>query len=180
VTVRAAGTSARFDAGTTVAVDDLRPGSSPATAASAPGWPAGAAPERPAAVGLAATAERLRADFDGAVAARDPDAAVVALLELEQAIVDWSADTLQSDEAGRARAELRRMVVRLGELAAVGARDPREVVAPFVGAVLEGRVAAREAKQYDLADRLRDALVAAGVEVRDGPSGTEWLLADGS
>jgi cysteinyl-tRNA synthetase len=70
------------------------------------------------------------------------------------------------------------MIVRLGELAAVGARDPRDVVAPYVEAVLAGRVSAREAEQWSLADRLRDALVDAGVEVRDTPAGTEWLLAD--
>ena len=99
------------------------------------------------------------------------------MLELEQAIVEWAADTLQSDESGHARTALRRMVVRLGELATVGAQDPRAVVAPYVEAVLSARVAAREAKQYDLADGLRDALVDAGVEVRDAPGGTEWVLA---
>jgi len=182
VTVRRDGRSERFDAGATVSLDDLRPGSGRASAPGAApprpeveGGDAGTAPT--GAVGLLADAERLRADFDAAVGRRDPDAAVAAVLDLEQAIVDWSADTLQSDERDRARAELRRMVVRLGEVAAVGARDPRDVVAPYVEAVLAGRVAAREAKQYELADRLRDALVEAGVEVRDAPGGTEWLLA---
>ena len=99
-----------------------------------------------------------------------------AVLELEQAIVDWSADTLQSDETDKARTALRRMVVRLGELAAVGARDPRAVVGPYVEAVLDARIAARKAKQYELADQLRDALLATGLEVRDTPEGTEWVL----
>jgi hypothetical protein len=181
VTVRRDGASSRFEAGAAISLDDLRPGSSLATPITAAPVPAAdASPVPNAGIGLTATAERLRERFDAAVAERDPDAAVGAVLELEQAIVDWSADTLQSDERDRARAVLRRMVVRLGEVAAVGARDPRDVVAPYVEAVLAGRVAAREAKQYDLADHLRDALVAAGVEVRDTAAGTEWLLVDGT
>lgn len=182
VTIRRDGRSTVLPAGTELAVDDLRPGAgststvsgspadAPAVAAVAAGPNAG--------IGLSATAERLTGEFDAALARRDPDAAVAAVLELEQAIVDWSADTLQSDEADRARAALRRMVVRLGEAATVGTRDPRDVAAPFVEAVLAARVAAREACQFELADRLRDGLTDAGVEVRDTPAGTEWLLPD--
>jgi len=176
VTIRRDGGSSRIEAGTTLGLDELRPGAGVAVTP-AP-VPVASEPVVNGGLGLSATADRLRGDFDAAIERRDPDGAVVALLELEQAIVDWAADTLQSDERDRARAELRRMVVRLGELAAVGARDPRSVVAPYVEAVLEGRVAARATKQYELADRLRDALVAAGVEVRDAPSGTDWLLVD--
>ncbi|HEX4901228.1 MAG TPA: hypothetical protein VFV42_00355 [Acidimicrobiales bacterium] len=176
VTIRRDGGSERIEAGATLALDELRPGSSHAVPAPVEPVAADREPALNAGVGLADTAARLREEFDAAIDARDPDRAVSAVLELEQALVDWSADTLQSDERDRARAELRRMVVRLGELAAVGARDPREVVAPFVDAVLAGRVAARELRQYELADRLRDALVDAGVEVRDTPGGTGWLL----
>ncbi len=188
VTVRRDGTSEVFDAGTELRIDDLRPGSGRATAVAPPAGSStaqssAAADDRGAgasgeAVGLAADVARLTETFDTAIAERDPDAAVTAALDLEQTIVDWSADTLQSDETDRARAALRRMIVRLGELAAVGARDPRSVVAPYVEAVLDARVAAREATQYELADRLRDALLATGLEVRDTPDGTEWVLPD--
>jgi len=180
VTVRRDGESSVLTAGTEIGLDELRPGSGAAAPVPAPasGPMVADAPVTNAGIGLAATTDRLTTDFDAALAARDPDGAVAAVLELEQAIVEWSADTLQSDETDHARAALRRMVVRLGELATVGARDPRDVVAPFVEAVLDARVGAREAKQYDLADRLRDALVDAGVEVRDAPGGTEWVLSD--
>lgn len=180
VTVRRDGTSEVFAAGTTVSLDDLRPGSGLASPAPVMADSAALTEARVlnGGVGLSADLDRLTAQFDTAVAERDPDGAVAAILDLEQALVDWAADTLQSRERDSARAALRRMIVRLGEVAAVGARDPRAVVAPYVDAVLAGRVAARTAKQYDLADQLRDALVAAGVEVRDTPAGAEWLLAD--
>jgi cyanophycinase-like exopeptidase len=178
VTIRRDGASSVLPAGTEIGLDELRPGTS--AAAPVPARPEATVTEAPvtnAGIGLAATAERLTAEFDAALAARDPDGAVAAVLELEQAILEWSADTLQSDESDQARTALRRMVVRLGELATMGTRDPRDVVKPYVEAVLDARVGAREAKQYDLADRLRDALVQAGVEVRDTPEGTEWSLA---
>ncbi len=40
------------------------------------------------------------------------------------------------------------------------------------------RAAAREAGNYARADEIRDALVGAGVEVEDTPSGSRWRLAD--
>ena len=177
VTIRRDGSSTVLAAGTEIGLDELRPGTGVAAPTPVRETPAAAAPVANAGIGLAAVTERLTAEFDEALADRNPDRAVAAMLELEQAIVEWAADTLQSDESGHARTALRRMVVRLGELATVGAQDPRAVVAPYVEAVLSARVAAREAKQYDLADGLRDALVDAGVEVRDAPGGTEWVLA---
>jgi cyanophycinase-like exopeptidase len=125
---------------------------------------------------LVADAERFEAAFASALAARDVDGCVAAILDLEQLLVDWAADTNISDESERARAMLRRMVVRLGELAATGARDPRAVLGPFIEALLGERARARAAKDFATSDRVRDQLVAAGVEVRDTPDGAVWDL----
>ncbi|MGH9153025.1 MAG: CysS/YqeB C-terminal domain-containing protein, partial [Acidimicrobiales bacterium] len=114
--------------------------------------------------------------FDAALSAGDVAAAVRAALELEQELTAWSRDTLQSDELDRGRAVLRSMVVRLGEGAEAGGKDPSEVVAPFVEALLGQREAARSVKRWADADAVRDALVALGVEVRDTPDGTTWRL----
>jgi cyanophycinase-like exopeptidase len=119
---------------------------------------------------------RLEKSFSEALAGRDARAAVGSILELDDLLVDWSRDTLQSDELDRGRAALRSMVVRLGEAAEAGVRDPRQVVAPFVDALLEARARARADRRWADADELRDALVAAGVEVRDTPEGTEWQV----
>jgi hypothetical protein len=116
--------------------------------------------------------------FDEALEARDPIAAVRAALELEQAIHEWSADSLQSEDADRARAALRAMISSLGDLAVGGARDPRDVVAPFVEALLSLRATVRAEKRFDLSDTIRDAFSDIGVEVRDTPSGVEWQLRD--
>ena len=66
------------------------------------------------------------APFKAALAARDARAAVAAILDLEAAIAQWSADTTQSDETDRARAALRGLILRLGNATADGLRDPAE------------------------------------------------------
>lgn len=124
----------------------------------------------------AVEAERER--FDTAMKASDVDAAVAATLAAEQALQDWSGDTLQSDDRDHARRVLRAMVVRLGELAVTGAADPREVVGGYVEELLALRAEARAAKDFATSDRVRDALAALGVEVRDAPDGATWVLTE--
>ncbi|MGH4008905.1 MAG: CysS/YqeB C-terminal domain-containing protein [Pseudonocardiaceae bacterium] len=177
LTVRRQGVSTVFPSGATVAIDELRAiaaGGDPATGSPSAQPPAEAA----VTPSLRAEADRLEQVFDAGLRARDVSAAVTAVLELEQAIVDWSADPEEEDSDAAPRAMLRRMVTRMGELAAVGARDPREVVAPFVDALIELRDQAREQGSWTLADTLRDRLVEAGIEVRDTPDGAVWLLAE--
>ncbi len=130
---------------------------------------------RPA-LSLRAEADRARADFEAALATRDVDGCVAAVLGLEQSIAAWQADTLQSDDADEARRVLRALVVRLGELAERGAADPATAVAPFVDALVDVRRAARDHKDFATSDLVRDRLIAAGVEVRDTADGTEWTL----
>ena len=170
VTIREGGAGRVVPAGTTIAIDDLRPG----VAGAAPTTPA-PTPSAPAAPPLLGDAQALEGDFGAALRERRATAAVQAVLDLEALLHDWSADPTQTDEADRARSLLRRMVARLGEVAGAGLGDPRDAVAPLVQAVLAARDAARADGAYAVADGLRDALVDAGVEVRDTADGTEWL-----
>ena len=189
VTIRVAGVSTVFPSGAEVAIADLLgvAAGEHADARAMDGGPseqgtpaprASAPPPRPSRTPLMAEADRLSAAFDDAMAGRDVEGAVNAILELDRALTDWAADTTQSDEPDRVRALLRSMIVRLGEVAVDGARDPREVVGPFVEAVLATRAAAREAKDWARSDDLRDRLAAAGVELRDTSAGQEWHLTD--
>ena len=199
VTVRHHGDSVVLPSATTVTIDVLRelgrgksdrrvagplaPGAgTPDAPTLSAGELSGSDPLGPVAEGsdptaLHAAIRRLEAAFDAAVSASDVDGAVGALLELDDTMQAWASDTTQSDAGERARAAMRRMVVRLGELARVGARDPREAVGPLVDALLAQRAAARLDRRFADADLVRDALTGAGVEVRDTPTGTEWVLA---
>lgn len=135
---------------------------------------ASAGVERPTSLNDALT--RHQQEFDEAMRARDADGAVRACLSLEQSIHDWSADTLQGDIATKARAAVRSMISALGDAAIGGVRDPRDVVAPYVEAMLAIRATVRAEKRYDLSDVIRDAFVNIGVEVRDTADGVEWNL----
>jgi hypothetical protein len=119
-------------------------------------------------------------EFAAAVASRDMKVAVATVLDLEREVMEWSTDIPSGDELDRAHASLRSLILELGRLSEDGARDPREVVGPYVEALLELRKAARRERRFAEADFVRDRLAACGIEVRDTPEGSEWLLAGGA
>ena len=184
LTLRRRGRSQRFESGTTLPVSELAGAhglaSGESGTASESGRDDGPAAElAPPPSGESPFLEEVGAQSaaaDSALASRDVDAAVSAVLAIDTQMHEWSSDTLDSDEQERAREVLRRYVVRLGDLARNGSADPRELIAPVVNGILELRVQMRAAGEYALADRLRDVLVEAGVEVRDAPDGSTWVL----
>ena len=125
---------------------------------------------------LLAEVARLEQAFEAAIAGRKASDAAEAILTLDRAIGEWAADTLQTDEPDRARAILYSLVQRLGEAAAGGLRDPRELLAPLVENLITLRGELRAARAFELADRVRDRLIAARIELRDTPGGTVWEL----
>jgi cyanophycinase-like exopeptidase len=187
VTVRRRGAQRVFPAGSRIELDELdallRGVGGPAGQVTdadraAPAAIPAAARGAGARPSLRADADAARAAFEAAIGRGDADECVAAVLDLEEAIVAWRTDTDQNDDVDHARRVLRSLVVRLGELATVGVRDPREVVGPYVEALLELRARARAARDYAASDLVRDRLVAAGVEVRDTPEGAQWALAE--
>jgi len=125
---------------------------------------------------LRATAAELGERFEAALAAGDVDGCLAAVLDLEAAIVAWSTDTDQNDDAETARRLLRGLIVRLADLARTGVRDPRSDVAPYVDLLLELRGWARDARDFSTSDLIRGRLGSAGVEIRDTPAGSAWSL----
>jgi hypothetical protein len=184
VTVRRRGVVERFPAGNRVPLAELvavargaaKTGRDAPRSNAAP--PEGSAMEQPhpERSPLLADAARLEQSFTGALAARRAEDAAHAILALDRTILEWSADTLQSDEPERARAVLHSLVHRLGEAASVGLRDPKDVLAPLMQRLIQLRAQLRTDRAWALADRLRDELVAAGIELHDTPDGTTWTL----
>ena len=138
--------------------------------------PSPVAPAAPQANSLDAVLDESIQQFDQAMQQRDALAAVRAVLALEQAMQDWSIDTLQSDVLVRSRSALRSMISQLGDAAIGGVRDPREVVAPYIEAMLSVRATVRAEKRFDLSDVIRDVFASLNIEVRDTPTGVEWSL----
>ena len=187
LTVRRRGASRMFPAGDRLSLDTLlaaargdasstRPAAREGTAegptaqASDQGVPAAA--KSP----LMSDVAKLEHAFEAAIAARRAADAAAAVLALERSILEWSADTLQTDDPDKARAVLHSLIHRLGEAAADGLKDPRERLAPVVDGLIALRKDLRAAKQWQIADHLRDRLAAAGIELRDTPAGTVWEL----
>ncbi len=183
ITVRRRDDSHVFPAGTRLpfaALSEAARGQTPTATAPAS---TGVLPDAPASAEAAAPrspllgeAARLEQGFAGALAARRSAEAVEAILNLDRAILEWSTDTLQTDEPDRARAVLHSLVHRLGEAASQGLRDPKELLAPLVEGLIKLRAELRTEKAYALADRVRDRLIAAGIELRDTADGTVWTL----
>jgi hypothetical protein len=179
VTVRRQGVSVVVEAGDSFPVGslvDLARGKGGAVAIATPA-PA-VQVEATAPTVLHAEIRRLEEEFDQILEERDVEGAVRIVLELVDTLDAWSGDTTQSDAGDRGRAALRRMVVRLGHLAVNGTQDASELFGEYIDALLVERAAARSSGRYGDADRVRDVLVAHGVEVHDSPEGTTWSLAE--
>ena len=124
---------------------------------------------------IMAAAERR---FEAAAGARDADAMVGVILELETAIGQWEADTDEDQGTEQARALLRHLIGRLGQAAQDGLTDPSDRLRPAVEPLLALRTALRGAGNFAAADAIREALAAAGLDVSDTPEGTRWQPAE--
>ncbi|MBX3031188.1 MAG: hypothetical protein KF809_13660 [Chloroflexi bacterium] len=189
VTVRAAGRSQRWAAGTVLSVADLR---AVAATLAAEGDADGgdgrggrlaedAPPSDDEGDGIdtshgspfADLAATLGARVDAALATGDVPDAVRALLELDDEIQAWTADTDGSEDPDRARGLFRSLIVRLGDAAGRGGTDDR--LAPLVELLLDLRDRARAARDFRQADWIRRTLADLDIEVRDGDEATSWV-----
>ncbi len=125
---------------------------------------------------LIAEVREQEATFSSAVSSRDVHGAVAAVLALDSQITLWANDIPSGDAMDRAKASFRSLVVQLGKLAEGGARDPREVIGPYVETLLELRALARNAKRFADSDLIRDRLGELGIEVRDTSDGSTWVI----
>jgi hypothetical protein len=183
VAVRRAGVEHRFEPGQAVDLDNLRRGTGaalhrPAATTDPPGtdaigWSSRTSP-------LLEDADEHRVAFERALDRSDSDAAVAALLELDERLAAWATDTLESDELDQGRSILRGMLVRLGEASQRGLTDPKQTVGPYVDLLLRLREDARREGRYADADMVRATLIDLGVEVHDSPAGAEWSLTPGA
>ncbi len=99
--------------------------------------------------------------------------ALAALFELVRAINTARDAGVGGVPFSEAQATLR----ELGEVLGLRLRLPERGshdAAPFIDLLLETRAALRKAKQFEMADTIRDRLTALGVVLEDTPQGTRW------
>lgn len=169
LTVRCRGRATVFRSGSTVAVAELL------EAARVPVRGLGSPSDRRRSP-LSSESARLGGVFEEALSAGDPASAAGALLGLAELVLAWSADPLRLEDLEGARSLLAAKIFRIGEWAGAGVRDVGPAVRPYVEALVELRSAARSARRFDDADRLRRRLSRLGVELHDTPEGTLWEL----
>lgn len=83
---------------------------------------------------------------------------------------------------GEVLAEAQATLVELAEVLGLQLeRAPKaeQPAAPFIELLLGVRQDLRSAKQFELADRIRDGLMAEGIQIEDGPNGTTWRVKRG-
>jgi hypothetical protein len=170
VTLRRGTVERRWESGQEVGLEELRDagpgqvedrGPTPTDGAAAA---AGGPPD-----GRLARLDDVSAAFQRALAESDVQAMVAA-------IMGASRLAATPGPGGEAQLALGGMVVRLGELAVEGLRDPAELLAPLVGPLLTLRTELRRAGRYELADTVREVLTGAGIKVSDTPEGSDWSL----
>ncbi|PCG86956.1 hypothetical protein CIB93_05280 [Streptomyces sp. WZ.A104] len=112
--------------------------------------------------------------FDSAQEARDAATMAGAVVELESVIAAWSAD-MEEDQGGEwARTVLHGMIRRLAQAAGRGLSEPEHTLGRILVPLLGLRTRLRSDGAYDLADEVREALAAGGVQLYDTAEGSAW------
>ncbi|MGC8780284.1 MAG: cysteine--tRNA ligase [Anaerolineae bacterium] len=138
--------------------------------------PTGNVTDGPAVAALAAQVATARADFE---AAMDNDfntaGALAALFELVRAINVARDAGVAGQPFADAQAAFRQLCNVLG-LQLTPPKAAEQPAAPFIDLLLSVRQDLRKAKQWALADKIRDELKALGVIVEDTPQGSTWRM----
>jgi cysteinyl-tRNA synthetase len=113
-----------------------------------------------------------------------PEALIAALcddLNTPQALAELSALATEANKSEmRDWPRLKGQMLAAGELLGLLQRDPDDWArgdatnAQRIDALVAERVAARKAKDFAKADRIRQELAAEGIEIMDGPDGSTW------
>ncbi len=95
-------------------------------------------------------------------------------------LFDLCRDINRGRGQGKSMVEAQQLLRSLGELLGLtfAAPEARDDVAahPFIDMLVEVRTQLREAKQFALADSIRDGLAGLGISLEDSPEGTQWRV----
>ena len=177
VTIRRNGREEKFEAGASFSLDRLR---TQAAARESQPRPSRApdASERVAA-GVGETLLRQVRKADQRLAAPTVESSYLA--DLANDIYDLAKAVDEARHAGvdeslisQARAGLRQMLIAWSGQLAASPTDTVASTAPFVELLIDLRSQLRAARNWALADEIRDRLSALGITLEDDPSGTTW------
>jgi hypothetical protein len=186
-TVRAAGRSRVVEAGEAIAIDDLASMAADLRSASATGirpsdgavgLGRGTGPLDPSSspTPLEEDVRQAEARVEEALGAGSTETVLASLIDMDETLVAWSADTDRSGELERARHAFHALIARA--LSAGDGQSAPGLTDELVELLVDLRDRARDGRDYERSDRIRDALASAGIELRDGPDGSSWVPLD--
>jgi len=96
------------------------------------------------------------------------------------ALFDLARDINRARDEGQAVEEAQAALRELADLLGLTLAEEEEslAAAPFIQLLIEVREEMRQAKRYDLADRIRSRLGELGIALEDTPQGTAWKRRD--
>jgi cyanophycinase-like exopeptidase len=109
---------------------------------------------------------------------QNPKKTTNALLELDSMIWQAQRDLENEENISQAREILRDSIVLLGAELEISPRRLRRYLAPLVEAMLQLRERFRNEKKWSEADRIREILEHAHIQVEDTKDGFQWHIID--
>ncbi len=120
--------------------------------------------------------EALQRSFDSLLEEKKGAALVDVLIRLDQLIWKSCREFEDEERISQAREMFRTMVVHLGLSFDERPKDVSALLSPLINILLDIRGKLRSAKQWALADEVRDRLIRAGITVEDTPQGPQWRI----
>lgn len=114
--------------------------------------------------------------FDRNLQEHEGDALIEVLINLDKMIWKSSKEFEDEEQISQAREVLRGMIVQLGLRLNEVPKDIPSVLSPIMEVLLEVRGRLRAAKQWEMADTIRQKLSQAGILIEDTPQGPKWYL----
>jgi cysteinyl-tRNA synthetase len=92
------------------------------------------------------------------------------------ALFDLARDINRARDDGRAVGEAQQVLLELADVLGMTLTEPEAAIgaAPFIELLISLRGELRHAKQFELADRVRDGLTELGIALEDSAQGTTW------
>jgi cysteinyl-tRNA synthetase len=141
-----------------------------------PGEPPKIQATEPAADPFMEQVKSFKESFDRYLQDHQGEALINVLVTLDKIIWKSCKDFEDEDLISQARETLRGMIVQLGLRFDECPKDVVPILSPLMDILLDIRTRLRAAKQWEIADDIRDKLLQSGIVVEDTPQGTQWHL----